>query len=56
MGLSLSGSLVAVVTPMTAAGEVDWAAWERLVEWHFAAGTDGLVAAALAALPRSQAA
>ena len=45
MGLSLSGSLVAVVTPMTAAGEVDWAAWERLVEWHFAAGTDGLVVA-----------
>ncbi len=45
MGLFLSGSLVAVVTPMTAAGDIDWTAWERLVDWHFAAGTDGLVVA-----------
>lgn len=45
MGLILSGSLVAVVTPMTAEGEVDLSAWERLVKWHFDAGTNGLVVA-----------
>lgn len=43
MPLSLSGSIVAVVTPMTASGAVDFAAWDRLVDWHLASGTDGLV-------------
>ena len=38
-----SGSIVAVVTPMTEAGEVDFAAWEGLLEWHLAEGTDGIV-------------
>jgi len=40
-----SGSLVAIVTPMTADGAVDFAALEQLVELHISAGTDGLVVA-----------
>jgi 4-hydroxy-tetrahydrodipicolinate synthase len=40
-----SGSLVAIVTPMTADGAVDFDALERLVEQHVSAGTDGLVVA-----------
>jgi len=42
-GAAFRGSMVAIVTPMTADGAIDEAAWERLVEFHVAAGTDGLV-------------
>ncbi len=38
-----SGSIVAIVTPMTASGDVDFAAWEALVDWHVGEGSDGLV-------------
>lgn len=38
-----SGSMVAVVTPMTEAGEIDLAAWERLLRWHADQGTDAIV-------------
>jgi 4-hydroxy-tetrahydrodipicolinate synthase len=38
-----AGSLVAIVTPMSAGGEVDFAAWERLLEFHAAHGTQGIV-------------
>jgi 4-hydroxy-tetrahydrodipicolinate synthase len=38
-----SGSIVAIVTPMTASGEVDFEAWETLVDWHVAEGSDGIV-------------
>lgn len=38
------GSLVALVTPMKTDGSVDWAALKRLVEWHIAEGTHGIVA------------
>jgi len=38
-----SGSLVAIVTPMSDDGAVDAAAWERLLEMHLTAGTDGIV-------------
>jgi 4-hydroxy-tetrahydrodipicolinate synthase len=38
-----SGSIVAIVTPMTEAGEVDFAAWDRLLDWHLAEGSDGIV-------------
>jgi 4-hydroxy-tetrahydrodipicolinate synthase len=38
-----SGSLVAIVTPMGADGAVDFAAWGRLVDFHLANGTDGIV-------------
>jgi len=39
------GSLVALVTPMTPDLAVDYAGLERLIEYHIAAGTDGLVIA-----------
>jgi 4-hydroxy-tetrahydrodipicolinate synthase len=39
----ISGSLVAIVTPMHADGGIDWSAWERLLTWHVAAGTAGVV-------------
>lgn len=38
----ITGSMVALVTPMTAAGEVDWAALDTLVEWHIAEGTNAI--------------
>lgn len=38
-----TGSYVALVTPMTDAGEVDFPAFERLIEWHLEQGTDGFV-------------
>lgn len=40
-----AGSLVALVTPFDESDRVDFAAVERLVEFHVAAGTDGLVIA-----------
>ncbi len=39
----LKGSIVALVTPMTAATEVDEAAWLALLDWHLASGTNGVV-------------
>ncbi len=39
----LSGSIVALITPMAASGEVDWAALESLIGWHLDNGTDGIV-------------
>ena len=38
-----SGSMVAVVTPMTPAGEIDLQAWEGLLHWHEQQGTDAVV-------------
>lgn len=38
------GSLVALVTPMLADGAVDESALQRLVDWHVAQGSDGIVA------------
>ncbi|OOZ42396.1 4-hydroxy-tetrahydrodipicolinate synthase [Solemya elarraichensis gill symbiont] len=40
----ITGSLVALVTPMLDNGDVDYDALEKLVEWHIAEGTDGIVA------------
>ncbi len=40
-----SGSLVAIVTPMTAEGSVDWPAWDRLLDFHLQQGSDGIVVA-----------
>lgn len=37
------GSMVAVVTPMTTDGEIDFPAWERLLRFHADQGTDALV-------------
>ena len=39
------GSTVAIVTPMTPDGQPDWAAWERLLDFHVAEGSDGIVVA-----------
>ena len=41
--MSFSGSLVAIVTPMRPDGALDCAAWERLIEFHLAHGTNGIV-------------
>jgi len=38
-----SGSIVAIVTPMSATGELDLVAWDALVDWHLAEGSDGIV-------------
>jgi 4-hydroxy-tetrahydrodipicolinate synthase len=38
-----SGSLVAIVTPMRPDGAVDLEAWARLLEFHLANGTSGIV-------------
>ncbi len=40
-----SGSMVAIVTPMTADGGLDWPAWERLLDFHAREGTEGIVVA-----------
>jgi 4-hydroxy-tetrahydrodipicolinate synthase len=39
------GSLVAIVTPMREAGEVDFDAWARLLDFHLENGTAGIVVA-----------
>ena len=39
----LSGSIVAIVTPMAADGALDLPALESLIDWHVAEGTDGIV-------------
>ncbi|NKI35452.1 4-hydroxy-tetrahydrodipicolinate synthase [Wenzhouxiangella sp. XN79A] len=39
----LTGSLVALVTPMHADGALDESAWTRLLDWHAEAGTDGVI-------------
>ncbi|KAF0814144.1 4-hydroxy-tetrahydrodipicolinate synthase [Andreprevotia sp. IGB-42] len=40
----LTGSLVAIVTPMFEDGSLDFASLRKLVDWHIEQGTDGLVA------------
>jgi 4-hydroxy-tetrahydrodipicolinate synthase len=39
----LQGSFVAIVTPFKKNGEVDYAALERLIDWHIDEGTNGIV-------------
>ncbi|MEX1033599.1 MAG: 4-hydroxy-tetrahydrodipicolinate synthase [Cellvibrionaceae bacterium] len=41
----LQGSMVALVTPMSADNQVDWACLAKLVEWHIEQGTNAIVAA-----------
>ena len=38
-----SGSLVAIVTPMREDGAIDFEAWARLLEFHLANGTQGVI-------------
>ena len=39
----LTGSLVAIVTPMQADGSLDIPGFKALLDWHIAEGTDGIV-------------
>ena len=39
----ISGSMVAIVTPMDAQGALDWQALTKLVDFHLQEGTDALV-------------
>jgi 4-hydroxy-tetrahydrodipicolinate synthase len=39
----ITGSLVAIVTPMLADGRLDLARFRQLIDWHIAEGTDGIV-------------
>ena len=41
--MNFQGSIVALVTPMHDNGEVDFSALRRLVDWHLAQGTHGIV-------------
>jgi 4-hydroxy-tetrahydrodipicolinate synthase len=41
--MSFSGSLVAIVTPMRPDGAIDVEAWIRLLDFHLANGTNGVV-------------
>jgi 4-hydroxy-tetrahydrodipicolinate synthase len=40
----IQGSIIALVTPMEESGAVDWSCLQKLVEFHIAQGSDGLVA------------
>jgi 4-hydroxy-tetrahydrodipicolinate synthase len=40
----ITGSLVALVTPMEASGAIQWDRLDALVDWHIAEGTDAIVA------------
>ena len=40
---ALHGSLVALVTPMNSKGEIDFNSLEKLIEWHIANDTNGIV-------------
>jgi 4-hydroxy-tetrahydrodipicolinate synthase len=39
----ITGSLVAIVTPMHEDGRLDFGAFKKLIDWHVAEGTDGIV-------------
>jgi 4-hydroxy-tetrahydrodipicolinate synthase len=39
----ITGSLVAIVTPMHEDGALDLARFQQLIDWHVAEGTDGIV-------------
>ncbi len=39
----IKGSIVAIVTPMHADGSLDFPGLRKLVDWHIAEGTDGIV-------------
>src|SRR6476469_683878 len=39
----ITGSLVAIVTPMREDAPLDLAAFRRLIDWHVEEGTDGIV-------------
>lgn len=40
----IEGSIVALVTPMKASGQIDWPALQNIVDWHLQEGTNAIVA------------
>jgi 4-hydroxy-tetrahydrodipicolinate synthase len=42
--MMITGSLVAIVSPMHEDGRLDFDAYRRLIEWHITEGTNGIVA------------
>jgi 4-hydroxy-tetrahydrodipicolinate synthase len=42
--IMITGSIVAIITPMLTDGSVDYASLKKLVEYHIEQGTDGIVA------------
>jgi 4-hydroxy-tetrahydrodipicolinate synthase len=42
--MNITGSIVALVTPMNADGTIDWLSLDKLVEWHIEQGTNAIVA------------
>jgi 4-hydroxy-tetrahydrodipicolinate synthase len=40
----IKGSLVAITTPMSEDGSLDFAAYRALIDWHIAEGTNAIVA------------
>lgn len=40
----ITGSIVALVTPMSSNGDIDWEALDKLVDWHIEQGTKAIVA------------
>jgi len=40
----IAGSMVALVTPMNAQGDIDWQALNDLIDWHLQEGTNAIVA------------
>jgi 4-hydroxy-tetrahydrodipicolinate synthase len=43
MPTMITGSLVAIVTPMHDDGRLDFGGFKKLIDWHAAEGTDGIV-------------
>ncbi len=41
----LTGSIVALVTPMNEDGSINFTQWKDLINWHIRAGSDGIVVA-----------
>ena len=41
--LNLQGSIVAIITPFNEDGSIDFAAFDKLIDFHLANGTDGIV-------------
>ena len=38
-----TGSIVAIITPFSSCGEIDWSAFRALIDWHIEEGTDAIV-------------
>lgn len=43
--MNITGSIVALVTPMQSNGSIDWQPLARLIDWHIESGTNALVIA-----------